>query len=338
MAPTKHPLAFVDRVLCHLSVGGQLPAEDRHQIALRTYDLVTSREVRGLGVLRRAEQWPQPGPCADHVVLGQRFFEPVVHTVEQVANVGWCAHRCVERAVVVRVRGPDVDPVVRVVGRDDEDRPFVATNRYDSGDVGADLREGHDDVDALRRSDRERHRTREGRHLFGPHPGGVDDATGPHGTAIVEHCTREVTRRRRRERPHAAMVQPDGAVIRCGPHQCEREPSIISLGVEVEEAGRHLALGQPTHVRHRLRHAEAFVDRPDPPAAGDVIEGQRGRVRLRHGARHHALLAEQGDQERHHADDVRCVAQEPLTLPEVLVDQSVLLLLQVAQTAMHQLR
>ena len=137
----------VGGVLGHLAVGGELAAGHGHEPGLRGRDLVPTRQVRGLLADGPAgDERSEPGPGADHVVDGERLGHRHVHRVEEVLHVLGCALRIVDRAVVVRVRGPDVG---EVAPRHHEDRPLVLRDRNDGRDVVAHLLPGNRDVDAL---------------------------------------------------------------------------------------------------------------------------------------------------------------------------------------------
>src|SRR5438094_1194893 len=75
----------------------------------------------------------------------------------------------------------------------------------------------------------------------------------------------------------------------------------------------------------------------DPHATGEVVEPQRGGVRLGHRLVEHPVSPEQRDEERQHADQVGSVLEQALALGEVLVDERELPLLEVAQPSVDQL-
>ena len=73
-------------------------------------------------------------------------------------------------------------------------------------------------------------------------------------------------------------------------------------------------------------------------AAGEVVHPQRAAERPGDLRVDQAVAAEHRDEEREHPHEVRRVAQRALALVEGVVDEPDLLLLQVAQAAVHELR
>ena len=88
----------------------------------------------------------------------------------------------------------------------------------------------------------------------------------------------------------------------------------------------------------RLVLGDVTVPFADAPATGEVVHPQRRRIRARHGLGHHAVAAEEGDEERERAHQVRRVVQQALSLGQVLVDQAEFALLEVADAAVDHLR
>jgi hypothetical protein len=75
----------------------------------------------------------------------------------------------------------------------------------------------------------------------------------------------------------------------------------------------------------------------DPYTAGEVVEPQCRQVDAGHTAVDHAVLPEERDEKGEGRDQVGGIVQQSLALGQVLVDQPVLSLLEVAQTAVDHL-
>ena len=82
---------------------------------------------------------------------------------------------------------------------------------------------------------------------------------------------------------------------------------------------------------------DLLVATADPHPAGEVVEPQGGQVDPGHPPVDHAVPSEERNEEGEGRDQVRGVLQEPLPFGEVLVDQPVLVLLEVAESAVDQL-
>jgi hypothetical protein len=75
----------------------------------------------------------------------------------------------------------------------------------------------------------------------------------------------------------------------------------------------------------------------DAQTAGEVVHPQRGGVHLGNRLLEHAAASEDGNEEGQDVHQVGRVVEQALALGQVLVDEHVLLLLQVAQAAVHEL-
>jgi len=114
---------------------------------------------------------------------------------------------------------------------------------------------------------------------------------------------------------------------------CVRSSSVV-----VEEGRDEPVVAEARHVAQGFRLGHAAVPVPDAQPAGQVVEPQRRRVGLGHRCVHDAVLPEQRDQEGEWVHQVGGVVEQPLALGQVLVDEPVLLLLEVAQPAVYELR
>ena len=274
---------------------------------------------------------------------------------EEVVDVGGGALGVLERAVVVGVGRPDVDPVAP---GDDEHRPPVAGDGQHGGDVEGRPPGRQGDVHALGRADGPGVDTLvEGPELVGPHPGGVDHHAGPD-----------------LDRPAGEPVGEDGAADPpAGPHQPgglhpvdghrpqrggglghrQREAGVVDPGVVIQETGGEAAPVEVRHELERLPLRQALVQLADPGPAGGVVHPQGGpdppgvgpgpglpghsrRVRL--ALRTLRGLGEHRDEEGEGLDEVGGQAQEALPFGQRLVDQAELLLLEVAEPAVDELR
>ena len=88
----------------------------------------------------------------------------------------------------------------------------------------------------------------------------------------------------------------------------------------------------------RLVLRDLAVAFPDAPAAREVVHPQRGGVRAGHRLGDDAVAAEEGDEERERADQVRRVVEQALSFGQILVDEAELALLEVADAAVDHLR
>ena len=76
----------------------------------------------------------------------------------------------------------------------------------------------------------------------------------------------------------------------------------------------------------------------DAQAAGEVVRPHRGAEQPREAAGEQAVAGEHREQERQHAHEVRRGLAQDLALGERFVDEADLLLLEVADAAVHELR
>ena len=177
--------------------------------------------------------------------------------------------------------------------------------------------------------------------VVGEHAGRVHDRLGPDrdlaavgGDGRAGHPPVGVLR----ERGDAAVVRDDRAVRGRGAGEQEREAGVVGLGVVVEVRRRDVRLAQRGHVRERGLLVDALVQLLDARAAGEVVHPQRAAERPGDLRVDEAVAAEHRDEERQHPHEVRRVAQRALALVERVVDEPDLLLLQVAQPAVDELR
>ena len=141
------------------------------------------------------------------------------------------------------------------------------------------------------------------------------------------------------EADDGGVVGHDRAVLEGGgAGHGERQAGVVGPGVEVEEP-RHQMVGvQRGEVGERLVLGDLPVAFADAPAAGEVVHPQRGGIRAGHRLGDDAVAAEEGDEERQRADQVRRVVEQALALGQVLVDEAELALLEVADAAVDHLR
>ena len=121
------------------------------------------------------------------------------------------------------------------------------------------------------------------------------------------------------------------------PEQVEGQPGVVGPGIPVEEAGHQLVGPERGHVGQGLFPGDPLVAAADAHAAGEVVEPQGGAVDPGHAPVDHPVPAEERDEEGERGDQVGRVVEEPLALGQVLVDQAVLVLLQVAEPAVDHL-
>ena len=341
----------IDGVLCHFAVGGELAAGHRHHAVAGRADRVSAREVgRALRDVPALGRWrqegTQPGPEAGDVSPGEVRGGDGVGGIEQVVDVLGGTGGIVQRAGVVRVGGAEIDEV-RLRPRHDEDGPLVLGDRDDRGDVARQPAGRHGDVDALGRPDRVRILALvEGPHVVGPDARGVDDDPRPdrefRGLVVGHRSDNGAVGgpvRAGRQADDRGVVGHDGAELvgRRARHR-EGQAGIVGPGVEVEEPGHEVAGAEGRQMRQRLLLRDFAVAFPDAPPAGEVVEPQRGGVRAGHGFGDDAVAAEEGNEKREWADQVRCIVQEVLSFGQILVDESELALLEVAEPAVDHLR
>ena len=219
------------------------------------------------------------------------------------------------------------------------------------GHVAAQLLPRQGEVDALGRADGVGVDARLQRpHVVGPHPGRVDDDRGPHvyrrqggpvrsrpGQGRGEGAV-DPARAVAMEAAHGGVGRHRDAVFQGrGAGQGQGEAGVVGLGVVVHEPRHQAVPPQGGHVGERFVHAHPAVALADAQPAREVVEPQRHRVGTGQGLVEHPVLAEQGDEEGQGCDQVGRVVKQQLSLGQVLVDEEVLPLLQVAQAAVYQL-
>jgi len=123
-----------------------------------------------------------------------------------------------------------------------------------------------------------------------------------------------------------------------GPEDVEGEAGVVGTGVPVEEGVDQPVGPQGGKVGQGRITGDPLVPTPDADPPGDVVEPQGGPIGAGHAPVDHATLAEQGDEEREWRHQVGGVLQQALAFRQILVDQPELVLLEVAESAVHQLR
>ena len=113
---------------------------------------------------------------------------------------------------------------------------------------------------------------------------------------------------------------------------------VVGLRVVVQERGGEKLAVEGRHVGERFVDRQPLVPLADAQAPGEVVHPQRGAVRLGQRLVENAALTEQRNQERQDLHEMRRIVQQSLALGQVLVDEEVLLLLQIPQPAVHELR
>ncbi len=333
---SSHFAGCVDRVLGHHAIGGQLAAGDHHQPGHRRRDGVLAGDLRG-GFGGALEQRSQAGVHALDVGVVERRTQQLVDVAEHVVDVGAGRRRVGEVEVPRGVRRTD-DPVV--APRDHEQHRLLGLG--DEAALAADAVAGYDEVDALARLDIERAATAE--HLLdlvGPHSPGVDHDLRAHlDLAVVLEVHQP-----RADDPVALAQEADhlgarghvGAVRRGGARDVHDQSGVVDLAVEVaDRAGEVFGLqvgchpGElpaedvlvPGHThlvlaghRHAVVQHEPCADvRPLPGVVQRVEEGHRP----------HQVRRDPGEQQA--------------AFLECFLDQAEVEHLQVAQSAVHQLR
>ena len=297
-------------------------------------------QVGGAGAAGPLDQRAQAGPGPGDVRRGDGPLDRAVDGPQEVLDVLAGAHGLVDVALVVGVGRPDVG---RASPRHDEHRALVLGDGDDGGDVVADQVPGDGDVHTLGGPDAVRVLALvQCPDVVGPDAGGVDDAPGPDldGTTVgfdggPGHPPGVVLGDGAQRDP----VGDDGAVVEGGgTGHLEHEAGVVGLGVVVEVGTRHAVPPQRRHVGHGLVGLEALVELADAQAAGEVVHPHGRAQGPGQAAVHQPVLGEDGDEERQHVDQVRRRVAQDLALPQGLVDEADLALLQVAQAAVHQLR
>ncbi len=297
--------------------------------------------ARSVLPFHRGQQGSQAGPQAGDVVAADGPGGHGVGGAQDVVDVLGQAARIVEGPVVLGVGGAQVD---LVPPRHHKDGPVVLLDREHRGDVARERLVGDGDVDALGRADGVGVAVLvQGAHLVGPHPGGVHHHRGP-------YLERLPVDRRHPGPTHPAVGSGGqgghrGVVGRHRPVVEDRraqdrqgQPGVVGPGVPVQEA-RHQPVGpQGGQVGQGLVPADVLVTGADAHPPGQVVEPQGGAVDPGHPTVDHPVPPEQGDEEGEGRDQVGSVLEQPLALGQVLVDQAVLVLLEVAKSAVDQLR
>ena len=113
---------------------------------------------------------------------------------------------------------------------------------------------------------------------------------------------------------------------------------VVGPGVEVEEPRHQVVGAERGEVGQRLVLGDLPVSFADAPAAREVVHPQRGGIGAGHRLGDDTVAAEEGNEERERADQMRRVVEQALALGQVLVHQAELTLLQVADAAVDHLR
>jgi len=330
----------VHHVLGHPAVGRELPTGDREQATRALDEGVPPAEVAHRARARGADQRPHPGPGAQHVVGTEACPEDRVAGSKDVLEVGGGQREPVERPGVRRVGGAQ-DALASP--RDGEHRAAVALL---AGQQDARLQQGealarHHHVNSLTGlHDGRAPRLLQALQPVDPHARGVDDMPGLH----CDVGTRELV-------VHQRTAHPAGGVLvqardfrvgdRLGPeaasglHDRQYQPRVIGGAVAVEVGVGELAVDQGRGERDRLVGRDPLV-----PAQPGLPDGQSEHVVGRQAQPEQAALGgvrPHGVEEIHRAHEVRREAHEQLALHHTLPDQAELVVLQVAQTSVHEL-
>ena len=122
-----------------------------------------------------------------------------------------------------------------------------------------------------------------------------------------------------------------------GAQDGKSQPGVVGPGVVVDEPGDKPVGAQGGEVGGELLSGDAVVALANPPATGKVVHPQRCRVRPCCGPVDDPAFAENRNKERKRLDEMWCVLQQETTLIEALTDEAEIVLLEVAQSAMHHL-
>ena len=262
----------------------------------------------------------------------------------------------------VGVRSTD-DPVP--APRDDEEHRRLSTQNQ--AGVPGDGRAGHHQVHPLAGAHpqaparlRARHVAQQGRDVVAPHPGRGDDGTRPYlelglgraaaGLHVPYPHPGDLPRV-----PHQADGAGAGHHRRAetgrGPGQGDHQAGVVDLPVVVPDGAGERLLAQAGEEPARAGAGEVPVQRHAAAlAVQQVAEADQAGERVVHGdagavvdplpgtARQVGGPAGERHEERHRADQVRCQpGGEQAALPQRLVHQAELQLLQIAQSAVDQL-
>ena len=121
---------------------------------------------------------------------------------------------------------------------------------------------------------------------------------------------------------------------------CDREgePGVVGVRVVVDvRTGETIAI-ERGELGERLVDAHATVALADPQTTREVVHPQRAAEHRRQPAVEPAPAREDGHQKRENPDQMRCVLEDQLSLRESFVDQAELVLVEVAEPAVYQLR
>jgi hypothetical protein len=199
-------------------------------------------------------------------------------------------------------------------------------------------------VYAFGRSDAVRRRVLGHReHVVGPHAGGVDDGLrgdrdGPIRVDVVTGHGVDASR--------VVVANVDATYVRRDVdieierrrfRQRQRDAGVVASGVEVEESRDEPVGVERRQVRERLITGDLAMALPDPPTTAQVIYTKGGRVALDQCLRSDAVATEEGNEKRERPHEEGSVVEESLSFAQVLVHQTELLLLQIAQAAVDHL-
>jgi len=87
----------------------------------------------------------------------------------------------------------------------------------------------------------------------------------------------------------------------------------------------------------RFVASDAAIAMANAPPSAQIVEAEGRRVSLHESFRSDTVGAEKGNEKRERLDEIGRIAQESLSLAQVLVHQAKLLLLQVAEPAVNHL-
>jgi hypothetical protein len=260
----------------------------------------------------------------------------VIDRVEQVGDVlALDGGRDLGTLGMIRVGGSDERALVP---RDHEHDPPVLHRVQDDRRLVPDAGSRDDDVYALRRSEPRRPGLVHGDHGIHPRPRRVDDGAAanrqlataqPVGQLHADHAARLL-----HEADRARIRYGDGAGFASREQGLEHQPRVVGPAVPVHAGAAQTIRQQPRLGATRAVGAEHPVQVHAADARQDVVRPQaRSELPLAHGA----VGIDRVD-ELHGTDEVRREAAEPFPLASRLEDEPDLALLQVAQTAVDQLR
>ena len=337
----------VDGVLGHLAIRGEFASGDADDAGIVGGDAVATRQIGGAPRAGCFDERAQACPHAGDIGFGDARRDGRVECTEHVGNVVLRALRIVDIAVVVGVGGAHIGMLERAVGlgspRHHEQAALVLGDRDDHGDVVAHLFPWHGDVHALCGADGIGVLgLGECPYVVGPHSGRVhhhrsthmDLATiGVHDHAICPTCVGIGG-----DIHHCAGIRYGGSMVSGSSCDGEAQPGIVGSCVIVKVGRCESSLGHGGQVLHGGQFLEPFVQLADAPSAGEVVHPHRCAEHAGDPRWDETVLREDRDHERHDPHEMRRVLAQPLPFVQGLVHESHLTLLEVAQTAMHQLR